>query len=86
MFAVGGFHIPQLGNVSTPVGDGLVEKVLEETSNELNSSSPSKMKSNDTSSALLQGAQLRELEAYLETTDSRNTLRNLYCTVTDDGH
>jgi hypothetical protein len=105
LLSIGGFLIPQSGNVSIVMANTLppfvkeqtnyddmnnkldvVENMLNQTNNALVRVDPSMMRKVVLPEAPLQGAQLRELEAFLDLVDNSNSLGNLYRTVTDDGH
>jgi hypothetical protein len=64
----------------------VVEKMLNQTNNELVHVDPSMMRKVVLPEVPLQGAQLRELETFLDVVDNNHSLGNLYRTVTDDGH
>jgi hypothetical protein len=105
ILSVGGFVIPQTGNVSTAVANTLpqfakestnytdvnnkldvVEKMLNQTNTEVARIDPSMIRKVVLPEAPLQGAQLRELEVFLDVVDNQHSLGNLYRTITDDGH
>jgi hypothetical protein len=64
----------------------VVEKMLNQTNNELVRVDPSMRQNVVLPEIPLQGAKLRELEAFLDLIDDNHSLGNLYRTVTDDGH
>ncbi|CAF1358731.1 unnamed protein product [Rotaria sp. Silwood1] len=65
----------------------LVEKMLNQTTHdELSRVDSSMIRKVVLPEISLQGAQLRELEAFLELIDNKHSLGNLYRTITNDGH
>ncbi|CAF1068611.1 unnamed protein product [Rotaria sordida] len=64
----------------------LVEKMLNQTNNEISHVDSSMIRKTVLPETSLQGAQLRELEAFLELVDNKHSLGNLYRTITNDGH
>jgi len=63
-----------------------VEQLLDKTGKNLIFTASSMLQQTKSQRALLQGADLRELESYLETVDCKHSLGNLYRIVTTDGH
>ncbi|CAF1365537.1 unnamed protein product [Adineta ricciae] len=64
----------------------VVEKMLNETNSQVTRVDPSIIRQAVLPEIPLQGAQLRELEAFLDFVDDKHSLGNLYRTITDDGH
>ncbi len=60
--------------------------MLDKTDDKISCVGSSKIAAKELQRTPLQGAHLRELESYLEVIDRKNSLGNLYRTVTDDGH
>ena len=89
---LGGIPIPQIMSAKAPSNDAeqkltKIQSFLGKHQTKLsiaNSSSIQKQKTPQTYP--IQGADLRELESYLERVDSTRTLGNLYRIITDDGH
>jgi hypothetical protein len=75
-------------NNYTDVNDklDLVEKMLNQTDHDLAQIDSSTIQCVNLTNVKLQGAQLRELQAFLEHADQRRSLGNLYRMMTDDGH
>jgi hypothetical protein len=83
--------IPSLSKLSTNFGDikkkvELVENLLDKTDTKLIRAASPILQQAKPQGAPLQGADLRELESYLQLVDSKNSLGNLYRIVTTDGH
>ncbi|CAF4426533.1 unnamed protein product, partial [Adineta steineri] len=64
----------------------VVEKVLDQTNTEVTHIDSSMIQKAILPETPLQGAQLRELEVFLDRVDDKHSLGNLYRTITDNGH
>ena len=83
--------LPQFVKESTNYSDinnklDVVETMLNQNSNELARIDSSMVRKVVLPEVPLQGAQLRELEVFLDNIDDQHSLGNLYRTITDDGH
>ncbi|CAF5228809.1 unnamed protein product, partial [Rotaria magnacalcarata] len=64
----------------------MVDHLLNKVENQRNHAGASVTDGQKSKGAPLQGAELREIQTYLELVDDKRTLGNLYRIVTDDGH
>ncbi|CAM4924109.1 unnamed protein product [Rotaria socialis] len=105
LLSIGGFAIPQLGNVSKAINDVLppqlnnsqfytdaeqklqmVDDLLNKVDNQQYRAGASVVDRHQSRGTALQGAELREIQTYLERVDDKRSLGNLYRIVTADGH
>ncbi|CAM4778012.1 unnamed protein product [Rotaria magnacalcarata] len=105
LLSIGGFAIPQLGNVSAAINHVLpsqlknsqfytdtkqklqiVDDLLNTVDNQQYLVGASIINRHQSRGTALQGAELREIQTYLELVDDKRSLGNLYRIVTADGH
>ena len=89
---ISGTALPNLVKEQAPNFDEVnhqldaVENMLDQKNNQLVRADLSAMRNVAIPEVPLQGAQLRELEAFLDLVDNNHSLGNLFRIVTDDGH
>ena len=85
------------GNLMAPVGGTLheshmgekftvIDQALDRIDRQSTSLDSSVLKAKKSQRVAMEGAQLRQLESYLQLIDRSHSLGNLYRTITDDGH